>query len=195
MGHHWIEATAEAPKTCTVCGATEGEAIPDTSHFFDTARQSLLGNWRCSTTLTAEDLGLTGCVGAFTKHITLTFRTDGTVTAISEMDDVDTLEASIIERVYSTYAERGMSRSEADLVIQGDYGKTVSEYAASLAAVIIRNNLPPSGEGIYFVTDDLLHFAQSQGGETTVFSFLIQNSTLTLANVDTGEILDFTRNF
>ena len=27
LGHKWIEATTEAPKTCTTCGATEGEAL------------------------------------------------------------------------------------------------------------------------------------------------------------------------
>ena len=27
LGHDWVDATFEAPKTCTVCGATEGEAL------------------------------------------------------------------------------------------------------------------------------------------------------------------------
>ena len=29
-GHSFIEATTEAPKTCKICGATEGEKLPDT---------------------------------------------------------------------------------------------------------------------------------------------------------------------
>jgi len=28
LGHDWIDATTEAPKTCTRCGATEGEKLP-----------------------------------------------------------------------------------------------------------------------------------------------------------------------
>ena len=28
LGHKWVEATEEAPKTCTVCGATEGDKLP-----------------------------------------------------------------------------------------------------------------------------------------------------------------------
>ena len=29
LGHSWVEATCEAPKTCSGCGLTEGEALPD----------------------------------------------------------------------------------------------------------------------------------------------------------------------
>ena len=28
LGHSWTEATCAAPKTCAVCGETEGEALP-----------------------------------------------------------------------------------------------------------------------------------------------------------------------
>ncbi len=28
LGHNWVEATHDAPKTCTRCGATEGEVLP-----------------------------------------------------------------------------------------------------------------------------------------------------------------------
>ena len=31
MGHSWQEATEEAPKTCKICGLTEGEKLPGTS--------------------------------------------------------------------------------------------------------------------------------------------------------------------
>ena len=30
-GHTWIDATTEAPKTCQVCGATEGEKLPEST--------------------------------------------------------------------------------------------------------------------------------------------------------------------
>lgn len=193
LDHHWTEATTEAPKTCTVCGATEGEAIPPAPHFPDTACRDLIGSWHCTTALTAEDLGLSGCDGVFSKHITLTFRNDGTMTAASKMDDADTLETLIAETVYNRYAAQGMTRAEADLALQGDYDKSVPEYAASLASVIIQNNLPSGGDGVYFVTDGLLHFARSRDEEATVFLFSIQNSTLTLTNTDTGEILVFIR--
>ena len=193
LGHKWIEATTEAPKTCTVCGTTEGEAIPPASQSPDPVYRDLIGSWQRSTNLTTAELGLNGYEGVFTKHITLTFRDDGTITSSSQIDDADTLETLIAETLYNRYAAQGLTRDEADLALQGDFGKTVSEYAASLAAVTLRNNLSPSGEGIYFVADDLLHCAQSQGGETTVFSFSIKNNTLTLTNVDTGEILVFIR--
>ncbi len=31
LGHSWMDATTEAPKTCTTCGATEGEKLPSTT--------------------------------------------------------------------------------------------------------------------------------------------------------------------
>ena len=36
LGHLWIEATTEAPKTCENCGATEGEKLPETTPEVDT---------------------------------------------------------------------------------------------------------------------------------------------------------------
>ena len=32
FGHSWKDATTEAPKTCTTCGVTEGEKLPDSSN-------------------------------------------------------------------------------------------------------------------------------------------------------------------
>ena len=34
-GHKWIEATTEAPKTCEVCGETEGEKLPESTPDID----------------------------------------------------------------------------------------------------------------------------------------------------------------
>ena len=31
LGHDFIDATTEAPKTCKVCGATEGEKLPEST--------------------------------------------------------------------------------------------------------------------------------------------------------------------
>ena len=31
LGHAWVDATTEAPKTCTTCGTTEGEKLPSTT--------------------------------------------------------------------------------------------------------------------------------------------------------------------
>ena len=31
LGHSWKDATTEAPKTCTICGATEGDKLPSSS--------------------------------------------------------------------------------------------------------------------------------------------------------------------
>ena len=31
LGHNWVDATTEAPKTCTTCGLTEGEKLPSSS--------------------------------------------------------------------------------------------------------------------------------------------------------------------
>lgn len=192
-GHHWTPATAEAPKTCTACGATEGEPLPPVSPLPDTTCRELVGSWRRSTNITTADLGLDDYEGAFTKHITLTFRDDGTLTFSSQIENAEALENLIAETLYDRYTARGMSRIEADLALVGDYGKTIPEYAASLAAVAIRNNLPPDAEGIYFVTDDMLHFAHSRNDPATVFSFLIRSGTLTLTNADTGEMVEFTR--
>ena len=30
LGHNWVDATTEAPKTCSVCGKTEGDKLPET---------------------------------------------------------------------------------------------------------------------------------------------------------------------
>ena len=29
VDHDWVDATTEAPKTCTICGATEGDKLPE----------------------------------------------------------------------------------------------------------------------------------------------------------------------
>jgi competence protein ComEC len=36
LGHSWKDATTEAPKTCTVCGATEGDKLSTPSGYSDT---------------------------------------------------------------------------------------------------------------------------------------------------------------
>ena len=39
LGHTWVDATCEAPKTCSVCGATEGEALGHTYGAWVTTKQ------------------------------------------------------------------------------------------------------------------------------------------------------------
>ena len=36
LGHNWLAATTEAPKTCKTCGKTEGEKLPPATTTFDT---------------------------------------------------------------------------------------------------------------------------------------------------------------
>jgi hypothetical protein len=50
LGHSWTEATTEAPKTCTRCGATEGAALPKHEHSFSKPTCTEAGKCSCGAT-------------------------------------------------------------------------------------------------------------------------------------------------
>ena len=44
--HEWLDATTDAPKTCSICQKTEGERIITDARFTTTACKDLFGTWK-----------------------------------------------------------------------------------------------------------------------------------------------------
>ena len=60
LDHDWQEATTDAPKTCSRCKLTEGERIITDPRFTTQSTQFLHGTWTCDVNMTDAMMGLDG---------------------------------------------------------------------------------------------------------------------------------------
>ena len=131
VDHSWEEATTEAPQTCTVCQATEGSKLQTDSRFTTASTKELQGTWTCNMTLTDEMLGLEGFGDVYCVY-TLTFGKTGELTqAVSVEDEGDFMESMkkfYIDLMYESFAQEGMSKSQADQAMLDAYGLNVKDY-------------------------------------------------------------------
>lgn len=159
--HDWQEATTEVPKTCRVCGATEGEKINTDARFRTELCEFLFGSWKSKVveTVPVGDQTYTLEYWAYYE-----FHNDGTVILTMEVEDREAFIVSysqLMEAVtYAGFAEMGVSKADADRVLEAEYGMSVQQYCRQSAEAFLDTYTKPL-EMVYYVKDRKLYMGSS----------------------------------
>lgn len=162
MGDHtWEEATTERPKTCSVCRKTEGDAIETDDRFTTAACKPLFGNWEIEYVMDGAEMGLNGI--ELTMKMTITFRKDGEMTVTTQCKNPDAaisdLAKHLEDMMYAQYQLDGMDRAQADADCLAQHGQTVTNFCKFRADVVIKN-MKSIEDGVYYVEDAFLYTAE-----------------------------------
>lgn len=197
LGHKWVDATTEAPKTCSVCTTTEGTAIKTDPRFKTSACKPLFGSWTCKTVTTAEEMGITDYDGQIVECTSITFKNDGSMVVTTEAEDFAAfrafMQAFMEQSMYDSFAAEGMSKSEADAVMQLAYGMTVKEYAKNFADDLNESDLYSSENCVYYVSGNEIYGGSNWNDELIPMVFSVKGDKLTMTDTETGETTEFTR--
>lgn len=161
--HSWQDATTEAPKTCQVCGMTEGDKIITDPRFTTAACQGLFGSWEGKYTMTGGMMG-NATMPDMPVILGITFHNDGSYTESVRMADKAAytlqMEQYYIQELYAEFENQyGMTKEQADQAMQQAYGMDVKSYAKVMAAAIDFDAMlaASSQEGVYYVADGKLY--------------------------------------
>jgi hypothetical protein len=196
-GHKWIDATTEAPKTCTACGQTEGDAIKTDPRFTTVACQMVFGTWKHAYTSSGEAWGVTDYDGEFVEYVTYTFQNNGALIVETGIDTFDEYKAFIAyyteQKRYAAYAQKGLTKAEADAACKATFGVTVPELAAGYAATLKKSDYTHVSESVYYVKDGQIYIAESWSDLMEPTSYRLENGKLILVDTAIGEDLEFSR--
>ncbi len=196
LGHRWQEATTEAPKTCTSCAATEGERIITDARFTTAACSPLFGDWSGQITLPAADATGANVEGEVVFDVVFTYCNDGTViqhTGFADWESVKPLFVKgVILNLYIEYMFKGMDNPAAEKDIMDRYGMTMEEYAKAYLDTIDPDSEDGNVSMVYYVEGDALRVAMTWDDEMEEFKFTIEGDTLTLID-ENGSPLVLTR--
>ena len=193
--HSWEEATTDAPKTCKFCGTTEGEKIEVDERFTTKACKSLFGNWEVKYEMTAVSLGATELVVEMKR--VLRFTNEGDLIVVTEPYDKTAFEEEftqwMIDAVYNTCAEKGMDRAQADAWCVEEYGKNVSDYCHERAPQITRG-MSSREEKVYYVEDGVLYTGEDWGDRMSSKDFVLtEDGKLQMEDSELDMTLEFVR--
>lgn len=188
--HKWEDATTEAPKTCTVCGATEGEKINTDSRFKTAACKDLFGTWTGNMKMTAAEMGLVG--DSITEiQITYTFSNDGKMTGSMKMEDISGYAKLMEDMLYAQFEAQGMSKQQAETAMQQTYGMGVAAYAEKAAKQVADTFAATKVDMVYYVEDGKIYNGLNWEAEMTGNEFSIENGVLHM--IDDGKNLELTK--
>lgn len=194
-GHKWQEATTEAPKTCSVCKTTDGSKLNTDSRFTTKATKALQGTWVTDVTMTDDTVGSVEC------RITMKLGNTGNLTMSSRPKDEasyrEKLTQALIQELYAEFANRGLSKEQADEAMILTYGMNVNDYAASYMKGIDLGGIfdSISFHGVYYVEGNTLYRAASWGGtfEANPYSFSGSKLVIDGFTVDGIPVASWTR--
>ena len=172
LGHTWQEATTEAPETCSGCALTQGEKLKADPRFTTLATKELQGTWTSEVNMTQEMMGLNaGFANGVDCIMILELGKTGEMLARIELKDEEAfmteLKALTVLMFYDSLQQEGVSKEEADQLVQKNYGMTVEEYISKqlkgydISAVFQMFKL----EGCYYVQDGGFYTADSWKSE------------------------------
>ncbi len=196
--HTWVDATTTAPKTCSVCGETEGEPLDGSTLFDAEACQVLFGTWQGEFVMTGEMMG-DASLPDVPVTLGITFCDDGTYSETIRLVDKAAFQKDLtdyyIQALYAEFeAAYGMTKEQADQTMMEAYGKDVAGYAALLAQVVDIDALlaVSAGRGVYYVADGQLYFG---GTWETVEAepLLVEDDKLTITVAGSSETVTMTR--
>ena len=184
MGHDWMEATTDAPKTCRRCERTEGDRLID-PRFNAEACQELIGIWDGIVVLKDEETGIEGFSGRLELSYTLVFRADGSYREVIGIANkpvfLDALARLYRDALYAEFKKQGLDSREANSAMYAAYGMTVLEYAEKMAESSDWNKVYGSTfDGVYYVVGNLIYTGERWSAVTESDSFSIKDNTLTI---------------
>ncbi len=195
--HQWQKATVNTPKTCEVCGTTEGDKLPD-ARFDPEQAAPLVGKWHCEYVVDGqEEIGqIPGVDLMYTAYIDFEFQKDGTLVMTVSFEEESykrVMTAVLVEMFYRSYEAMGVSRAEADQMVQDTYGMDMQTYAKLTAENINMEDQTEVNRNVYYVQDGALY--DSVGWDYTMdcSSITLKGDQLTLVDLETGTILTFTK--
>lgn len=200
LGHKWEDATTEAPKTCSVCEKTEGERIITDPRFTTTACKDLFGEWKGTMNLTGTQIGFADFPGTMSATYTLTFNPDGTYERNIVLSDnaafLNDFEVYYENLWYTTCANMGLNKEQADDYMKTIYGMDVTAWAKETAASIDWNNLftNAASSGVYYVSGGKLCSGPSWNEPIGSDNYTLDDGKLTLESLaQTYPGLEFAR--
>ena len=193
--HKWQEATTEAPKTCSVCGLTEGEKIEVDERFNTKACKDLFGNWVVQYEIDGSNIWAPDM--KITMKMTYRFTNEGELIVITEPYDKKAFEEAyaqhLVEMVYTTYEARGEDRAAAEAHYMSTTGMSVQEFCRQRAPEITVS-LSDTEERVYFVEDGLLYTGEDWGDTMTSQDFEVtKDGKLKIGNGEPDQTLEFIR--
>ena len=175
--HEWKDATTEAPKTCAVCGLTEGERIITDERFTTAACQDLFGNWNGELTMSAQDMGL-DANGMITVCLELFFGPDGAMEMRTYMKDLNEYANLMSNALYASYADQGLDRESVETMMQNIYGMTMMEFCMAAAETTDEMLREAEDNYVYYVEDGKLFYALSWEEYMSAEVFTLENGVL-----------------
>ncbi len=197
LGHDWQEATTEAPKTCARCKRTEGERIITDPRFTTASTKFLYGTWSSDVNLTAEMMGLPfGFPNGVDCIMSLEFTNDGRMSCKISLKDeavfMQDMRAFTMEYTYVTLEQQGISRENADIVVQKNYGMTMEEYVEyslrsyDMNAMFSAYNF----KQFYYVEGNLIYSLPGWSSPANPSTFTLNNGVLTIDEIILAEGAD-----
>ena len=113
--HQWEEATTDAPKTCSVCHLTEGDPIDVDERFTTSACKPLFGQWQTTYETDGTSLGMAELV--IPMKMTITFCKDGELLVETAPQSISALEQEVADlraELDATKAELEAARAAAN---------------------------------------------------------------------------------
>lgn len=193
--HQWEDATTVFPKTCSVCGKREGGKIIVDPRFQTSRCKDLFGTWEAVCEMKLELLGLSE--GSFQVKKTMTFTNNGKAKITTVLVDPEGLEATlstgIAEDIYAANIAQGMDISQIDELFPQYYGMTVREFAAAEAKKTVEQWKSTSEDLIYYANEGKLYTGESWYGAMDSNKFEIEDGQLHLNDDDFFKTAVFTK--
>ena len=193
--HLWEDATTEAPKTCSVCGKTEGEKINVDPRFKTANCKELFGTWKATYEADAASMGLTGDL-VVSMALTMKFTNDGKMELTSELVDPDTFRATFVDYLvtlmYQQFASQGMNKTQADAACKQVYGMGVTDFCTKTAKESIKN-MSSTIKMVYYAEGGKIYAADSWTDEMDPEGYEFKDGKLLLDDSDLGKVITFSR--
>lgn len=189
--HEWEEATTEAPKTCKTCGKTEGEKINVDERFQTSACKDLFGAWSGTVTMTGADMGMPNITEDMSVTMTYTFSNDGQMTGSMKLQDASAFKAMMEDTLYAQFTAQGMSKEQADAAMQQAYGMGVKEYAETMAETLVKTMESMDVSMVYYVADGKIYAGLNWSLPMEPAEFSIENGVLRME--ENGQMVEFTK--
>ena len=116
LGHTWTDATCTAPKTCSVCGETEGEALGHAAYTYSYDSTNKLHNFTCT---------LCGETVTKTAEAKFGFNTASPALAVDIVMNIATTLPTDFSDPYMVVEFNGVTTTLTDYTINADNGRYV----------------------------------------------------------------------
>ena len=183
--HQWTEASTEAPRTCSICKATEGDRIITDPRFITADCQELFGPWELDVSAPSEGEESSDAE----MEDVYVFNNDGTYSNALHTG-LDAFAEGVlnaqIDKKYAFFADLGFTKEETDQTYEELYGHSLDEDYRSLLEPVFENTLNMLddfyGSGVYYVEGETLYIADSWEDEPVSYSFEVDGDVLTLTS-------------